>query len=170
MSRRIAFFSICGVSSFVLAACGMVTGLSDDYKYNLDAASSSTADGGGTDGSSVTDAAPDTGVDAGRCTAQQISSAETGLNSHGGDKLSSACESCLVATCCTQIAACLQSSPCTSVLECVMQCQDNSSVQGRQVCVDQCKSGNTSGTELVGILNNCAPTCTQQPGGVCRLR
>lgn len=175
MSCRLAFSFACGLSPAVFAACGTVTGLSDDYVYDLDAAPTGEVGGDGSTTDAAADAAADATQDtgapdaAGRCGPGQQTQAMTELNSRSGSKLPPQCETCLASTCCAQIHACVSvGTNCGATMDCVFQCQDQPVGAARSNCVAGCKSGNFTGAQLVRDLSDCSAGCSVASG--CRLQ
>lgn len=146
-----------GLLSFVLAAvtasgCGQVTGLSDDYTFDLaDAAASSSVDAGdaGRDASAASDAGA--GVDAGACQ----SSAATTLNNQGGTLQ---CRTCLANGCCNQVEACWSDSTCRNTLRCVLAC---SAENARAQCIAKCDGVNA---QTFSAMSRCEQ---QACNGIC---
>ena len=130
----------------VVVGCGQVTGLSDDYTFDLvDAATTSSTDAGdaGRDASTTVDAGG--GVDAGACQA----TAGTTLNNQGGTLQ---CRTCLANGCCSQVTACWNDSTCRNTLRCVLAC---SAENQRAQCIAKCDGVNAP---TFSAMNR----CTQQ--------
>lgn len=119
-------------------ACGQVTGLSNDYQYDLEGGG-----GGGstTDGPSdapaadgpVADAALDVLDATAACTAQAINSAQARMNGTNG---TAACKTCLATACCGDVETCFKASECKSAFSCKLEC----TTQGdqRAQCLGRC--------------------------------
>lgn len=142
--------------SFGLAtsACGLVTGLSQDYTFDRDDAS---ADGSAsTDGATTADATPPDGatVDAGPSRDATVTDASRDggvcANTTVPSGVDAECYSCLAAQCCPQLIACNASSGgCTKYVQCIEQC-------GKQnvSCYDGCKPA--QGELVANRLATCA--------------
>ncbi|MDB4935499.1 MAG: hypothetical protein JWP87_2471 [Labilithrix sp.] len=127
------------------AACGQVTGLSNDYEFDL-------VEGGGADGGAGGDAKLDgpssdasttdaPGLDAAdaanKCTTAETATALQRLNTLGG---TTSCKTCLAPACCKDIDVCFHNPDCSSVLECKLDCTTRTSAE-RQQCFKSCNSG-----------------------------
>jgi hypothetical protein len=138
---RIVFFAL--PSLLAVAACGQVTGLSNDYQFDLaDGSSSATGDASGdasaSDGSSSTDARADAADAAPKCSTAQTTLAATRLNQFAGTP---ACKSCLASSCCTDIEPCTSASECRRSLSCRLDCTDKPADQQHD-CYNNCTNGN----------------------------
>ena len=133
------------VVALLAAGCGQITGLSDDYTFDLeDAAADGGRDGGG-DAATSQDAGP-------ACK----STATNYLNGEGTG--SAACRTCVGTSCCVTVNACSQSSECRNDLKCVIAC--SSSDGARQSCVAKCE-GNTHNA-FAPLLQCMQQNCTAQ--------
>lgn len=140
-----------------IVGCGQITGLSDDYTYDLaDGATSSDGAAGDakTDGGTSTDGAVGTG-DAGSPTCKTQATAYLTTENAG----SVACRTCVANNCCTGVNACSQLSACRNDLKCVLDC--STSDTGRQSCVSKCQAnqGNGFGVLYQCMQQNCASPC-----------
>jgi hypothetical protein len=139
---RVVFFAL--PSLLAMAACGQVTGLSNDYQFDLvdDGGSSATGDASGdataSDASSSTDARVDAADAAPKCSTAQTTLANTRLSQFSGTP---ACKSCLATSCCTDIEPCTSASECKRVLSCRLDCTTKAADQ-RPDCYSNCSNGN----------------------------
>jgi hypothetical protein len=141
----------------VLAACGTVTGLSDEYTFSDDA----SADGGGAADAASTDAASvDSAVldaTSTSCNANQAAALATELTSTDG---APPCKLCLQQQCCQPTLACLSGaagSECKNRLECELKCTNKTSLPDRLQCVQQCEA-NHDMTPAFGRIVACQCT------------
>lgn len=144
--------------SFGLAtsACGLVTGLSQDYTFDRDDAS---ADGSATptpDSAPGVDAtAPDAAkIDAGRDAALACPNAPA-----RPDKVKPACYDCVLESCCSQVRACASNvTGCTEYLVCVDDCGQG---LGGDACRARCGTNATAeGSRALALCttnSRCAP-------------
>lgn len=127
---RSSAFGILGL--LTLAGCGMVTGLSSDYKFVADdAAGGGNGDAGsdGAGGDAQVDAASACGAGAFTCTT-----------------------SC-IANCCDEAAACWGNPDCKQFAECRRPCVRNSE------CLTRCENNATSDArDLYGKVTSCLPS------------
>ena len=149
-------------------ACGQVTGLSNDYLFDLQedgaagdaSGDSTTADGAKSD--APVDAAADT-ADAAKCSVAQATSTQVRLAQING---AMACKSCLASDCCTDVDSCLNVQDCKRAVTCRLDCTTMTGVD-RHDCFTTCNSnsgGNTtpaSYTSGVGACatSSCSTTC-----------
>src|SRR5688572_9056272 len=144
-------------SSLVIAlsivACAQVTGLSDDYKFDLDAAAD-----GGEGGTSGGDGATPF-VDGGKCSASDQSTASTDIRNANGDKVPLLCRTCLVANCCTPIHLCAGLNVCRDSMRCIFNCQDKVQQNEKATCLRQCDD--TAFNTAVGtcVTQDCQQAC-----------
>lgn len=150
-------------------ACGQITGLSDDYQFDLDGSSGGTRQGDGGDASAdgaSADASGDAPVDsadgAAKCTAAQRESANQRLSAFGGI---TACKVCLAGSCCTQVDTCSRATDCARVLGCELECTAKLTVE-RQQCLKSCQNAGGGVPPLFANgVGACATTsCTQDCG------
>lgn len=145
----------------VVGACAQVTGLSDDYRFDLPADgadAASTEDGGteaGRDGS--------TGDSGGgeRCTKNQQAQTQTTFAQSGGDNVPLQCKSCLGQGCCDDIKKCADNAQCVDSMKCVFGCQQKNG-NAKTQCLSSCKN---AFRDFVGacVASTCgAPTCQLQ--------
>jgi hypothetical protein len=132
---RAAITAVFACASLASLACGQVSGLSDDYTFDLveaGAASSDAGDSGAADAAAALDSgAP---VDAG--SAQCKAAASRDLANEGVGTV--ACRTCAADKCCGLIEACLASSGgpgCRNTLKCALAC---SSENARTACLAKC--------------------------------
>lgn len=142
MARSRAAFALV-LSTVLVSACGQVTGLSDDYTYDLGAPDGATSEGGAVDapigdGSSGDVMTTSDGGDSGlRCTDAQRSAALSSMAQMKNDT----CKACLATRCCTAVQACTtQSSGCRMTLACHLDCGEKGNPQ--QCFNTQCMNGN----------------------------
>ena len=144
-----------------MSACGQVTGLSDDYLFDLTdggATKDGAADTATADGSSSTDAAADVQVDAAnKCTVAQANNAAQKLDKYNG---SMACKTCLAGSCCTDVEACsVANTDCNHVLSCKLDCTDRTGTE-RTSCFASC---NNSGAAVPAIYTQGVGMCGAGP-------
>jgi len=143
-------------------ACGQVTGLSNDYVFDLQedggsATGDAKADGAATADGGKTDAATDApvGVDAATCSPAQAANTELRLTQFNG---STGCKSCLSDDCCMDVDSCLNVSDCRKAFECRLDCTTMSGV-ARHSCFQTCASntgGNTTPQSYTDGVGACA--------------
>jgi hypothetical protein len=113
--------------SLAVASCGQLTGLSDDYHYDLEPGSNDgggSGEGGGgrpSDAGGTTDAKTD--ARAPTCSAGEVSTANTVMISASGDNVPIACRTCLADECCKQVTTCGENNDCNNAMKCVFGCQ-----------------------------------------------
>lgn len=155
-TTRSFFVAVMFACSILGASCAQVTGLSDDYRYDL-AANSATGDAGA-DGAAFSDGSASDARS--QCSQNERNRASMEISNAGGDTLNFQCRQCMASSCCSQIDACAKSSDCENSMQCVFNClKDNGSATARTQCVNNCRSGFL---QTVGacIQSNCAaPTC-----------
>jgi hypothetical protein len=143
-------------------ACAQVTGLSDDYQYDLvdgsagqEQDASTTKDGG----AQAADAAREGGAAGDRCSAAERSEAQATIGQAGGDGIPAQCRMCLATNCCDEIATCGQQDECTQSMKCIFGCQKNGN---KSQCINGCRS--TFATKVGSCIQRyCAsPTCQLQ--------
>lgn len=145
------------LSLLVVGACAQVTGLSDDYRYDLvEAGSDAAVTDGASRGEAGTDAGADTGSAADRCTAQERAQAQNAIVQANGDNLTATCRTCLATSCCDEIAACAGDPSCEQSMECVFGCMKSGN---RSQCLGNCS--NVFATQVGAcVQRSCgAPTC-----------
>ena len=146
-------------------ACGQVTGLSNDYQFDL-------TDGGTTSGDAAADAHPDSpssveaGPDAGsgpKCSTAERTLATANLatiDKNGAPD----CRTCLVDACCSDIDTCASApvgttnSECKRALSCRLDCTTRSG-SDRTDCLSQCTSPVVFAKLSVCSSSNCMGTC-----------
>ncbi len=145
------------------AACGQVTGLSNDYVFDLqeDGGGSATADAkadtAATGDGAMTDGATDSavGVDAATCSSAQAGNTELRLTQFNG---STACKTCLADDCCMDVDSCLNVSECRRALQCRLDCTTMAGTD-RHSCFQTCNSntgGNTTPMSYTSGVGACA--------------
>jgi hypothetical protein len=131
----------------LVVACGQVTGLSDDYTYDLGEGGSQSS--GGSSGDAAADA------DAGACAASTTLSLG-----------SSTCSQCAAAKCCDKILACEKVTACSTRFTCNLDCTKSGSSGSNGAlkdcfgnCTDQHQ--NAPGYQVVGtcINTSCSKEC-----------
>jgi hypothetical protein len=141
------------VSLLPAAGCGQMTGLSDDYLFDLadgaaaDAASDARAD--------APDAAGDARDAAPRCSATEISNAQQAMKSNG----SAACKSCLATSCCTDVVTCAASNECGRVLACKLACSQSQGADRTSCSRDCTNSGGGAPALYTSGVGACSATC-----------
>lgn len=150
-----------------LAACGQITGLSDDYDFDLvaegGALTDASSDGAPTDAASDRGATTDAPRDASNaCSTVQTAAALQRLDKSGGTTL---CKACLAAGCCTDVDACLDNQPCSRVLDCKLGCTTQGANNQAQ-CFKGCDNtgGGPPALYTNGIAACSAAACKQQCG------
>jgi hypothetical protein len=151
------------------SACGQVTGLSNDYLFDL-AEAGGGLDANGGDGASsadapkgdaVSDAAADSTSP--KCSATQVAGATARISQMNGLM---ACKQCLADSCCTDIEMCTNTNECKRALSCRLDCTTLTGTD-RHDCFNTCNSnsgGNSTPalfTSGVGACNksSCDATC-----------
>jgi len=149
-----------------VAACGQVTGLSDDYTYDLEGGAA-TGDGGAADGATTDattgDGATDAGADAtNKCSTNQTVKAAQKLQNYNGTQL---CKTCLAGSCCNDVDTCSANSDCNHVFSCKLDCTEKS-LSERSQCFKSCTvSGGGTGPVYQSTIGACAPAaCTKECG------
>lgn len=130
-------------------ACGIVTGLNDDYTFTSGGGVDASASDGATDGGADAATPAEAGADAGACA---LSTTVVPV----------ACRTCLESACCT-LAACAGSATCSAYARCRIDC----SGVARETCVKQCESkasGNTkdllsAAVQACSLPQACRNTC-----------
>jgi hypothetical protein len=159
--------------ALLVSACGMVTGLSDDYRYDLDASSSLPSGDGGTsgDGGKLPDGGNGGGPRDGsgpdgssQCGVTDRTTAQTDLTVSGGDQIPTLCKNCLTGSCCIQIEGCFQNLECKTAMECVFGCQKDNGGGNKAQCLANCHNLQTFNDTVATCARNAcaAPTCTLQ--------
>jgi hypothetical protein len=142
-----------------LVACAQVTGLSDDYTFNL-----VTDAGGGTDGGDAgKDGATDGGGTeggAGQCTSAQVGAANTILATLNG---TADCKSCLATQCCTDVTTCSSQQDCKSELSCDLDCTTKEA-NSKQQCFRGCQENGVPQSYTNGVGKCANQQCKQVCG------
>ena len=154
----------------VAGGCGQVTGLSDDYQYDLEGGTTSVdgGGGGGTDGAAKTDApttaegGTDSGVDPiNKCSNSQSVKAGQRLNNYNGAPL---CKSCLATSCCNDVETCAANADCNHVFSCKLDCTDKPAEQRTQ-CFKTCTVNGGPSPLYQTTIGACGPAaCTKECG------
>lgn len=154
-------------TALVVGACGQVTGLSDDYTYDLEGGA--TADGaseGATtgDGAATGDGASDAAADAtNKCTTAQTVNATKKLQNYNGTVL---CKTCLASGCCNDVDTCSNNSDCSRVLSCKLDCTEKQ-LSERTQCFKACAtSGGGASSVYQTTVGVCGPTVCKQECGL----
>jgi hypothetical protein len=144
---RIVSFAL--TSLVAVSACGQVTGLSNDYAFDLgDGGGKGNGDAAGDASASdgALDAAADGAETGAKCSTAQTTLASTRLSQLGGTQ---ACRSCLAASCCTDVEPCTSASDCRRHLSCMLDCTPKAADQ-RPDCFANC-TGNVPAVYTNGI-------------------
>lgn len=162
MRRQLVLIFAVPFAAALVAACGTITGLSDDFTFDGGEGGASAGDAGG-DGSA--DAGADTGggrdgsadakADAGKCNASQAGQALLAMQGTGTEP----CRTCLAQSCCTDVTSC--HNDCGSRLQCDLDCTTKGG--GRTNCMDSCANDKPSTTFESGLLGCATASC----GDVC---
>lgn len=120
--------------------CGLITGVSKDYTYDLEAG----ADGSAADGSNSKDA----GADVAACKDVRISG------------VGATCLSCTSQGCCGQLLTCIQDSSCGNFLKCLENCKP-AEVSCRNQCVTQFPRAAPSIESCVTGVALCTVACSK---------
>jgi hypothetical protein len=132
----------------MVSSCGQVTGLTDDYVYDLDEPDAASEGGG--------DGAGDGG---GQCSSGDRARALSSIGSAGGQDVSTQCKTCLSESCCSEISACAADDSCDESMKCIFGCQRTGN---RQQCLSSC------GPAFVNTVGACLQTACTSP--TCQLR
>jgi Tfp pilus assembly protein PilW len=126
--------------ALVAGGCGQLTGLSNDYTYDLSEGGDASSDG-------AVDAAADAAdaSDAGKCSAAAAATTATKLAQTNG---SAVCEACLASSCCTSVDSCVAVASCKSHFFCLLDCTSIQAANDRASCVKNCSNGGSSATPL----------------------
>ncbi len=152
-------------TALLVGACGQVTGLSDDYTYDLEggATGDGSSEGATTgDGAASGDGSSDAARDAAnKCTTAQTLATTQTLQSYNGTTI---CNTCLARACCTDVDTCSLNQECDKVLGCKLDCTQGAPGDRAQ-CLKSCtSSGNPNSlfTTTVGACSGAA--CRQECG------
>ena len=168
--HRVASFAL-GVLALAMATggCGQVTGLSDDYVYDLEGGASSGDGGGSGDGATKTDAPTTTesGTDGGvnpinKCSNSQSVRAGQKLAPYNGTAV---CKSCLATSCCNDVETCTANADCNHVFSCKLDCTEKSAAD-RSQCFKSCSlNGGAPSPVYQSTIGACGPAaCTKECG------
>lgn len=152
-------------------ACGQVTGLSNDYLFDLqedgggiDASSDATASADGPKADAISDATADT-ADAARCSATQTASATVRMSQMNG---LAACKQCLASDCCTDVETCTSTSDCRRALSCRLDCTTRTGTD-RHDCFNSCQNG--GGNPTPDTFTNGIAACSKSScDAICALQ
>jgi hypothetical protein len=147
------------------AACGQVTGLSNDYTYDLEGGASA-ADGATGDGA-TTDGTAGEGGDSGapdatnKCSQSDSFKAAQRLSQFNGTQV---CKTCLASSCCTDVDTCTSNGDCDHVLSCELDCTEKP-VGQRSECFKQCTvNGGKPAVFTNGVLACASGACSNPCG------
>jgi hypothetical protein len=156
--------------SIVLAAsaCGQLTGLSDDYQYDLEGGAASGDSGGAGDGATKPDAptttegGTDSGLDASnKCSPNQAFKTGQKLGTYSGTTV---CKSCLATSCCNDVDTCTASADCNHVFSCKLDCTLKSG--DKTSCFKSCTLNGGLSPEYQATVGSCAPAACSNPCGL----
>jgi hypothetical protein len=149
---------VLGVLAGGAVACGQVTGLSDDYVYDLAAEGGATADAGdaskadaGTDATAVPDATT-------KCSPSQTLKAAQKLSGDNGAQI---CKTCLATACCTEVDTCTNNGDCNQVLTCKLDCTTKQASQ-RSECFRGCTVNGGTPTLFTNSVGSCSTASCKQ--------
>lgn len=158
MDRR--FFVAVSIAAFVTcasSACGLISGVSDDYTYD-----------GGTDAAAVDAAAVDGAVKLDASLTPDASSPDSGPVEAGvcpgalpkASNVSERCQSCMVMSCCSQMQRCTNAAAdtvkCSDFLKCIDSC-------AQAVVGDPCRIDCAGKAGIMaGVVVNELLTCARQ--------
>ncbi len=155
------------VTALVVAACGQVTGLSDDYTYDLEGgaqAADAASEGAATGDGATRDGASEATADAAhKCTATESLKTALTLKNYNGTTV---CKTCLDTSCCTDVDTCALNAECSKVLGCKLDCTEQPTGD-RSQCFKSCTTSgnpNTLFATTVGTCSasGCKPECGLQ--------
>ncbi|NOU33742.1 MAG: hypothetical protein HOO96_38095 [Polyangiaceae bacterium] len=115
--------------------CGLITGVSKDYTYDLEAGVDGAADGSSKDAS--------TGPDGAACKDVRL----TGVGP--------TCLSCTSQGCCSQLLTCIQDSSCGNFLKCLENCKP-----AEASCRNQCERDFARAAAAIGSCVTGVALCT----------
>lgn len=132
---------------FTTGACGQVTGLSNDYLFDLqedgggiDANGDAAASADGSKSDAIADAAADR--PAPKCSVAQAASAEVRMSQMTGLVT---CKACLANSCCTDVETCANVSECRRAFACRLDCTTLTGTD-RHDCFNACTNGGGNAT------------------------
>ena len=147
-------------------ACGQVTGLSNDYLFDLqedgaagDASGDSTAADGAKSDAPIDARADAAMADAAKCSVAQAGNTELRLTQLNGLM---ACKDCLANDCCTEVDSCLNVNDCKRALTCRLDCTTMTGVD-RHDCFNTCNSnsgGNVTPASYTSGVGACVTSCS----------
>ena len=161
--RRSDLAVVMGCAVVLVASCAQVTGLSDDYRFDLAPDGSAPADGAPPpDGSTPGDAGRDASRD--QCGIVERQRAETALVNAGGERVPLTCRTCMTSSCCGRINQCNGDPTCGDSMRCVLGCQrDSGSGSSKQQCLRNC------GQAFNQVVLPCVPSFCTGPVAACSL-
>jgi hypothetical protein len=128
-------------------ACGQVTGLSNDYLFDLqedggriDANGDAAASADAPKGDAIADALADRAAP--KCSVAQAASAMLRMSQYGGEV---ACKNCLADNCCTEVETCSSKPECDRAFSCRLDCTPLTGTD-RHDCFNQCMNGGSNAT------------------------
>jgi len=157
--RPLVFIFAAPFAAALVAACGMVTGLSDDFTFDGgEGGPSTTGDAagdaqGGDSGGGDTGAGRDAGEN--KCTSGQAARAFSAMQGTGTLE----CRTCLAQSCCTAITNC--HNDCGARLQCDLDCTTKGN---RANCEQQCTTDKPSPTFSADLLTCAKDSCNTQCG------
>lgn len=136
--------------AFAVLACGQVTGLSDDYQFDLVDGGPSKADGAG-DATKVDSPVGDSALDvrpANACTPQATAAALAKMSGGTAD-----CKVCLASLCCADVETCASAAECQKVFSCKLDCTDQG--DQRAQCLSRCSNGGPGAQAYASGVGQC---------------
>jgi hypothetical protein len=128
-------------------ACGQVTGLSNDYLFDLqndgggvDAKGDASASADGPKGDAIADASGDRAAP--KCSLAQATSAQVRMSQMNGLM---ECKDCLANNCCTDVEACASATECRRAFACRLDCTTLTG-SDRHDCYNACMNGGGNAT------------------------
>jgi hypothetical protein len=143
-----------GVSAALVAGgCGQLTGLSNDYTYDLAEGGDASKGDGAVDGAADAADAADAS-DAGKCSTSAANTTEAKLAQAVG---SATCKSCLAYSCCTTVDTCVNTQSCKQHLFCVLDCTSIQAANDRASCLsNNCNNGGGATALFTNGVGQCA--------------
>ena len=168
-ASRVSVLSLLPLAALAAAACGQITGLSDDYRFDLVDGGGATPSDGAIFDAAADAASVDAAVDArdggasadaaNICTPAETATAAQQLATYRGTRV---CKACLAPACCDDVVTCAQSNECSRVLGCKLDCTSRP-VADRQQCFDRCSNvgGGVPALYTTGMGACAATSCKQ---------
>jgi hypothetical protein len=135
-----------------IVACAQVTGLGDEYTFDLDAGAGADAVD---EAVATTDGAP-----------APVCSGQAGVSAHGildGLKGASECMTCFADQCCVEVVDCWPqsgSSDCRNRFECILRCTEKTQRDERDKCFGDCSSkSDTASRAMDDCQRNACQAC-----------